>query len=127
MPDGRTLSRLLGLLSEPKAHKANGVNKTLRLSCHCSRNKLFLKFPGRDLGGVLAFLRGFRRDAWLALGGLLLSLPAALALAVLVLRLAGLHESQAWGYGANTLLYSAAVAQQVTQGDLGPSRTRDDV
>ena len=77
---------------------------------------MFLKFPGRDLGGVLAFLRGFRRDAWLALGGLLLSLPAALALAVLVLRLAGLHETQAWGYGANLLLYSAAVAQQVTQG-----------
>ena len=83
------------------------------MSCHYSRNKLFLKFPGRDLGGVLAFLQGFRRDAWLALGGLLLSLPAALALAVLVLRLAGLHEREAWGYGANLLLYSAAVAQQV--------------
>ena len=79
---------------------------------------MFLKFPGRDLGGVLAFLQGFRRDAWLALGALLLSLPAALALAVLLLRLAGLHEREAWGYGANLLLYSAAVAQQVTQRDL---------
>ena len=55
---------------------------------------MFLKFPGRDLGGVLAFLRGFRTDAWLALGGLLLSLPAALALASLTLRLAGIHETQ---------------------------------
>ena len=78
-----------------------------------SRNKLFIKFPGRDLGGVLAFLQGFRADAWLALGGLLLSLPAALALAVLLLRLAGLHETEAWGYGANLLVYTAAVAQQV--------------
>ena len=82
---------------------------------------MFLKFPGRDLGGVLAFLQGFRRDAWLALGGLLLSLPAVLALAVLLLRLAGLHEREAWGYGANLLLYSAAVAQQVTQRDLSAS------
>ena len=76
---------------------------------------MFIKFPGRDLGGVLAFLQGFRRDAWLALAGLLLSLPAALALAALLLRLAGLHETQAWGYGANLLMYSAALAQQVTE------------
>ena len=58
---------------------------------------MFLKFPGRDLGGVLAFLRGFRTDAWLALLMLLLSLPAALALASLTLRLAGIHETQESG------------------------------
>ena len=74
---------------------------------------MFLKFPGRDLGGVLAFLQGFTTSAWLALGALLLLLPAALQLAALLLRLAGLQEPEHWGYGANFLLYLAAVAQQV--------------
>ena len=85
-----------------------------------ARNKLFIKFPGRDLGGALAFLKGFRTDTWLACGLYVFILPAFLALAHAVLERAllhyglyGLDEDNSWGFGWNLLVFLAALAQQV--------------
>ena len=41
-----------------------------------TENKLFIKFPGRYLGGFLAFLQGFTSDAWLGSGLFILLVPA---------------------------------------------------
>ena len=78
------------------------------------RNKFFIKFPGRDLGGVLAFLKGFRNDAWLACGLFVFILPGALYLIHSILYNFGLYDQENWSFGWNFLVFLAALAQQVT-------------
>ena len=80
---------------------------------------MFIKFPGRDLGGVLAFLKGFRFDAWMALGVFIVVLPAFLYFFYLALYFFNVYEEEKWGYGWNLLVFLAAVAQQVIQGKSG--------
>lgn len=86
----------------------------------CSRNFLFIKFPGRDLGGLLTFLKGFRTEAWLASGLLVCLLPGFLYSFYLVLRLADLRETRRYSYWWNVLIMLSAIAQQVRE-DLKPS------
>ena len=81
-----------------------------------TENKLFIKFPGRDLGGFLAFLQGFTNDAWLASGALILVVPAFLYFIQLTLRYFNLTETDNWHYGWNLLVFLGGVAQQVTRG-----------
>ena len=82
---------------------------------HCfeNRNKIFIKFPGRDLGGVFAFLKGFRNDAWVALILLVFSLPTFLFLVYLVLTYFEIYEQEKWSLFHNFLVFVAAIAQQV--------------
>ena len=80
-----------------------------------TENKLFIKFPGRDLGGFLAFLQGFTNDAWLASGGLILVVPGFLYIIHLSLRYFNLTETDNWHYGWNLLVFLGGVAQQVTE------------
>ena len=77
------------------------------------RNKFFIKFPGRDLGGVFAFLKGFRTDAWIALIILVFALPAFLFIVYLVLGYFELYEEEKWSLFDNFLVFVAAIAQQV--------------
>ena len=77
------------------------------------RNKFFINFPGRDLGGILAFLKGFRNDAWLALAIFIFVVPGFLFLFYLILSFFNLQENENWTYGWNFLVFVAAVAQQV--------------
>ena len=79
-----------------------------------TENKLFIKFPGRDLGGFLAFLQGFTNDAWLASGCLILVVPGFLYLIHLTLHHFNLPETDNWNYGWNLLVFLGGVAQQVT-------------
>ena len=78
-----------------------------------TENKLFIKFPGRDLGGFLAFLQGFTNDAWLASAGLILVVPGFLYIIHLTLRYFNLTETDNWHYGWNLLVFLGGVAQQV--------------
>ena len=73
-----------------------------------SRNKLFIKFPGRNLGGVMAFLKGFRQDAWLAIIIMVFTLPAFLFLFYSLLYFFDIKESEGWTYGWNLFVYSSA-------------------
>ena len=77
-----------------------------------SRNQLFIKFPGRNLGGVLAFLKGFRNDAWMAIVILVLTLPAFLFFFFSLLHFFNVKEPDGWTYGWNLFVFSSALAQQ---------------
>ena len=79
------------------------------------RNKFFIKFPGRDLGGLLAFLKGFRSDAWVACLVYILLWPAVFSVTNLVLFYfnSGQTEAEHLNYGWNLLIFLAGVAQQV--------------
>ena len=79
---------------------------------HIFRNKLFINFPGRDLGGVFAFLKGFRYDAWLACGLFVFVLPAFLFLAHIILMQFQMYENSNWSFGWNLLVFLAALTQQ---------------
>ena len=78
-----------------------------------TENKFFIKFPGRDLGGFLAFLQGFTSSAWLASGVFILLLPGALYILHLSLKYFKLTETDNWHYGWNLFVFLGAVAQQV--------------
>ena len=69
--------------------------------------------PGRDLGGVLAFLRGFREDAWLACLVYILLLPAFLSITNIILLYFNLADTEHLNYGWNLLVFIGGVAQQV--------------
>ena len=77
------------------------------------RNKFFVKFPGRELGGVFVFLKGFSNDAWLALAVFIVVIPAFLYFTYMVLMFFNLYESDNWIYGWNLLVFTAAMTQQV--------------
>ena len=79
------------------------------------RNHLFIKFPGRDLGGILTFLKGFRTDTWTGCVILVLTLPAFLSCAYFILRSTGFQETLHYNYFWNLLIMLAGLAQQVTK------------
>ena len=83
----------------------------------CSRVKFFVKYPGRDLGGLFLFLKGFRADTWIGFLLLLLVLPISLYLVYSALKLFGLHEPFHWNLLHNFLIYLGAIGQQVTNSE----------
>ena len=80
-----------------------------------AENNFFIKNPGRDVGGVFGFMSGFRADTWIACSVLVVALPAVLAIFHLVLQRSDLPDNTSWGYGWNFFVFSAAIAQQVTE------------
>ena len=78
-----------------------------------NRNKFFVKFPGRELGGYFAFLKGFSNDVWLALAVFIVVIPAFLYFTYMVHMYFHSYETDNWIYGWNLLVFVAAVAQQV--------------
>ena len=78
------------------------------------RNRFFIRDPGRYLGGVFAFTKGFRDDAWLATVILILSLPAALHMIYFILRYSKMIEEKDWNYFWNIFVYFGTFTQQVS-------------
>ena len=78
-----------------------------------SRNKLFIKFPGRDIGGFWAFFSPFHQELWLALLGFTLTVPAFFVLCYKTLKYYNLHENVSFGYGQNIFVLFNAFSQQV--------------
>ena len=77
--------------------------------------KFFVKFPGRDLGGIFSFLQGFRFDTWIGFILLILVLPLFLYLTFIILNHFDHDMLGDWSLLDNYLLYLAAIAQQVDE------------
>ena len=60
----------------------------------------------------MAFLKGFRQDAWLAIIIMVFTLPAFLFLFYSLLYFFDIKESEGWTYGWNLFVYASALAQQ---------------
>ena len=79
------------------------------------RNKLFIKNPGRDMGGFWAFFQPLAMDAWLAILGFTIVVPAFLFVAYKVLVHFNIWEKFSYGYGQNIFVLFNAFSQQVNQ------------
>ena len=79
----------------------------------CLRIALFVKFPGRDLGGFFSFFRGFTYSAWFALFVFLLTVPAFLHVNYHVLKYFELEEPNSWKYFWNIFVLFGSLSQQV--------------
>lgn len=77
------------------------------------RNKLFIKFPGRDIGGALALFLPFKPHTWLALAGFTFTVPFFLFICYKVLKFFNLCEDVSYGYGLNVFVLFNAFSQQV--------------
>ena len=78
------------------------------------RNKFFIKFPGRNLGGVLAFFQPLTIDAWLVCLLFLIVVPGILFVCFKVLRIFNIFENYSFGYGQSIFILFNAFSQQVT-------------
>ena len=78
-----------------------------------NRNRLFIKFPGPDLG-FLAFLKGFTTELWVAVAVFILVVPAFQALSYRVLQFY-VGERRSVGYGENVFILFNALSQQGTE------------
>ena len=76
-------------------------------------NSVFIKYPGRDIGGIWAVLLPLSQDAWIATLGLLLVLPFFLAFSYRVLKYFRIIEEFSFGYGKSLYLFFNAFSQQV--------------
>ena len=79
----------------------------------CHRNYLFIQFPGRDLGGILTFLKGFRNETWVACAIFVFIIPAFLYGFYLIFRFYGIEETLCYNYWWNVLIMISGLAQQV--------------
>ena len=76
-------------------------------------NSVFIKYPGRDIGGIWAVLLPLSKDAWIATLGLLFIVPFFLALSYRVLKHFNILEAFSFGYGKSIYLFFNAFSQQV--------------
>ena len=77
------------------------------------RNKFFIKSPGRDLGGFLSFIQGFRLGAWLASVVFLITMPLVFFIIFKILVFFDLQEVTEWSVGWNLFTVTGAIVQQV--------------
>ena len=77
------------------------------------RNKFFIKFPGRNLGGFWAFFQPLTMDAWLVCLLFLIVVPGFLFICYKVLSFFNIFEKVTFGYGQNIFLLFNAFSQQV--------------
>ena len=77
------------------------------------RNKFFIKSPGRDLGGFLSFIQGFRLGAWLASVVFLITMPLVFFIIYKILVFFDLQEVTEWSVGWNLFTVTGAIVQQV--------------
>ena len=77
------------------------------------RNRFFIRDPGRYLGGVFAFTKGFRDDAWIATIILMISLPAAMHMIYYILKYSKMIEDKDWNYFWNIFVFFGTFTQQV--------------
>ena len=74
---------------------------------------MYVKFPGRDLGGFFSFFRGFTYRAWYAVFIFLLTVPAFLHVNYRILKYFELEEPNSWKYFWNIFVLFGALSQQV--------------
>ena len=79
-----------------------------------SRNKFFVKFPGRDLHGVTGFLQGFTTNAWLTGLLALLTVPLFLTMSAKILTFFSIPEKRSFPYPWTVFTYLNAFAQKVS-------------
>ena len=77
-------------------------------------NQVFIKFPGRDIGGAWAVFLPLATDAWLATLAFTLVLPMFLFLCYRLLTKYNFVEKFSFGYGQNVFILLNAFSQQVT-------------
>ena len=77
------------------------------------RNKFFIESPGRDLGGFLSFVQGFRLRAWLASVVFLITMPLVFFIIYKILFFFELQEVTEWTVGWNLFAVAGAIVQQV--------------
>ena len=77
------------------------------------RNSVFIRYPGRDIGGIWAVLLPLSKDAWIATLVLVLVVPAFLVLAYRVLKHYDMKEKFSYGYGKSVFIFFNAISQQV--------------
>ena len=82
------------------------------------RTSFFIKFPGRNLGGIFSFFSGFRHDTWFACAVFIFSTPAIFVLNYKVLKHFQLHEKCSWNYIHNIFVMFGALSQQVMKYEL---------
>ena len=93
--------------------KVGRISFSFSLGFLSLRIGLFVKFPGRDLGGFFSFFRGFTYTAWLALFVFLFTVPAFLHVNYQVLKYFELDEPNSWKYFWNIFVLFGALSQQV--------------
>ena len=85
------------------------------VSANNFRNKFFIASPGRDLGGFLSFIQGFRLSAWLASLVFLITMPLVFFITYKILLFFELKEVTEWTVGWNLFAVTGAIVQQVCQ------------
>ena len=83
------------------------------LTTFFSRNKLFFKFPGRDIGGFWGLFKPLALESWLAILLFAIVLPGFLFLCYRVLKKFNISETFSFGYGQNLFILLNAFSQQV--------------
>ena len=79
------------------------------------RNKFFVKFPGRDIGGFWGLFKPLALESWLAILLFAIVLPAFLFFCYHVLKKFRIFETFSFGYGQNFFVLLNAFSQQVTK------------
>ena len=114
------------VLKEAEYWNSKGLRSSV-LKCRF-RTKFFIKFPGRNLGGYLAFIKGpilltkiisqdlysgFRDDLWVFCVVFLFSVPAVLWLSVRIQKYYCLGETYDYSYTMNIFILFYTLSQQV--------------
>ena len=80
---------------------------------YINRNKLFIKFPGRDIGGFWGLFKPLALESWLAILMFSIVVPGFLFLCYTVLKKFRVLEIFSFGYGQNIFILLNAFSQQV--------------
>ena len=90
-----------------------GINLFYSYTFWFIRNKFFIKFPGRNLGGFWAFFQPLTVDAWLVCLLFLIVVPGFLFVCFKVLSMFNIIENYSFGYAQNVFVLFNAFSTQV--------------
>ena len=79
-----------------------------------SRSSVFIKFPGRDIGGIWAVFLPLSQEAWISTVAFILIVPFFLFISSRVLSHVYKNEQFTFAYGESLYLFFNAISQQVT-------------
>ena len=108
-----TKRRSCGLLLHSRCCAVSKSPKTLPLLL--SRSSVFIKFPGRDIGGIWAVFLPLSQEAWISTLAFILIVPFFLFIFSRVLSHIYKNELFTFGYGESVYLFFNAISQQVTR------------
>ena len=108
-----TKRRSCGLLLHSRCCAVSKSSETVPLLL--SRSSVFIKFPGRDIGGIWAVFLPLSQEAWISTVAFILIVPFFLFISSRVLSHVYKNEQFTFGYGESLYLFFNAISQQVTQ------------